>query len=143
MSFSGVLGKIQIGAFELGKIPATVSPISFICNSVTSFGVSADVTSNRFQCDSFTSVGFIGESHITFYVNCTTSATFNCIGLTNNSFICDSITSVEFDSASVDYPRFRVDSKTTVEFFVRGGQSPDCYYDNAQIIASTIRNYVF
>jgi hypothetical protein len=126
----------------IANVLGTVQGI-FECNSTFGCSFEGIAQANRFQSDMRISASFRGEPHIHFQSDCHISAQFGSKGRVNGQFASSCTVSAVFESAAVTYPRFRVDATFGFVVYVRAGQGPDCYYDNAAIIADPTRNYVF
>ena len=147
---NAIPGLIIFGQFELGQVIADVRANSiaksgnFNCNAQSSVSFLGELSGGKFTVNATTAVSFTAVPHVHFQVDARSSVSFSCVGTVTGSFISSASTSVSFASSAVEYPRFRVDAKSGVEFFVRKGQGPPCYYDNGYIDPNNrIKNYVF
>lgn len=148
-TFNSILGYISLGGFEPGQIAIVTGNLNtgtgaFTINSRVSVSFLGVIGGGRFECDSATHVSFYGTLGISYDVYSHTDIQFTGVGSLTGGFSIAGITSVQFDSGVTTSPRFEVGGVTDIIFYVRSGQSAQCWYDNGYIPPpSSEKNYVF
>lgn len=147
---NAVPGFLYLGIVELGRplddlqINNKAKIGNFACNSLLNVAIFGSNPGGRFACAIKTSVSFNGFPRTRFFCASKTTVSFSGKEKIHGAFQMNSACRVAFDSAFKEAVHFTMNSTTDVEFFVRSGQGPSCYYDTGYINPDNgIQNYVF